>query len=351
MSIKYIKPVLGLLTLATAGGFLLIWFGVFNVAATDKHWGITRTFLEWVRERSINSNMEQLKAPDLTDEKLIAGGAPNYQAMCVQCHLAPGIKTSEFYQGLNPKPPVFYKGETHDRDPVAAFWIIKNGIKMTGMASWGQSHSDKQIWELIAFINAMPGMGPIAYKKMVGDGEHTHKGSTGAAGHHATSQKSVTQKPANTTKGHHSTGQKATNTTQNHHATNKENKATSTNNQASDDHHAKQATGKTITPETKNQGSNNTTLSGKNKMVDHHGNTINTRTTNIPATRTDNRDANTASANNDQGHQHSNTTNQHHKDNNNNHAIQYHHNYNHDSGHYSNHDNTGHTNNGHSYHN
>ncbi|NOY67121.1 MAG: hypothetical protein GXP13_06905 [Gammaproteobacteria bacterium] len=192
-----IKILLGFIVVAITSGFLFFWFGMFNVAATDKHWGITTSFLEWVRERSISSNIKDknLKIPDLDSEILIARGAPNYQAMCAQCHLAPGVKTSEFYEGLNPPPPVFHRGVTGKREPVAAFWIINNGIKMTGMASWGNSHTDSQIWEMIAFIKAMPKMNADTYKKLVGDGQHSHKGGGGhggaekqiqASGHHST---------------------------------------------------------------------------------------------------------------------------------------------------------------------
>jgi len=191
-----IKTILGLITATAISGFLFFWFGMFNVAATDKHWAITTAFLEWVRERSISSNIEDLKVPNLTDEKLIASGAPNYAAMCEQCHLSPGMATSEFYEGLNPQPPVFHKGETHDRNPVAAFWIISNGIKMTGMASWGSSHTKDQIWAMISFINVMPGMTAEAYKKLVGDGEHSHSG--GGDDHDE-----GTKKPALISIGHH----------------------------------------------------------------------------------------------------------------------------------------------------
>jgi len=200
------------LTIATAG-FIFIWFGMFNVAANVKHWGITTTFLEWVRERSISSNVEDLAVPDISDKQLIAKGAGNYGAMCAQCHLAPGIKSSEMYKGLNPQPPAFHKGKIEKRDPKSTYWIINNGIKMTGMSAWGEFHTDQQIWELVAFVNALPEMNADTYKSLVGDGKHAHAGggddhgtnkpaqAKGAEGHHTPAASYAPVAPKQSTNG------------------------------------------------------------------------------------------------------------------------------------------------------
>jgi len=173
-----IKKIITLAVIAALAGISFIWFGVFNVAANDKHWGITTEFLEIVRNRSINSRAGDITAPaNLKDESRVERGTANYDAMCAQCHLAPGLKTSELFEGLNPKPPILYK-DTHIEDMPAAntFWVIKNGIKMTGMPAWGIYNSDEQIWDLIATISAMKEMSPEKYKALVASGKHTHKG-------------------------------------------------------------------------------------------------------------------------------------------------------------------------------
>ena len=249
---RKLKTAIAVVSTIVMVGFLFVWFGMFNVAATDKHWAITTAFLELVRDRSISSNAEEKQVPDLSQAELIASGAPNYQAMCAQCHLSPGVKTSEFYQGLNPQPPVFHNGEATGRDPVAAFWIISNGIKMTGMASWGNSHTDLQIWEMIAFINELPNMDAEVYKKMVGEGQHTHK--DGAPGHAESSTP-------------------GTNTGDHHAGTNKEEAGKPA------DHHGKKAlNGENNVEGSVVQGNIADPMSNQNQSVgqtvDHHGNSV-----------------------------------------------------------------------------
>lgn len=170
-----IKKVLSLAVVAVIAGFMFVWFGVFNVSASDKHWAITNTFLEIVRDRSISARAETMHVPDLTDVTRIKRGAANYDAMCAQCHLAPGVDSSELYEGLNPKPPVLYKHEHFAEEPNETFWVIKNGIKMTGMPGWGLNNSDEQIWDMIALVSALDKMSAMQYQALVESGQHTHK--------------------------------------------------------------------------------------------------------------------------------------------------------------------------------
>ena len=64
--------------------------------------------------------------------------------MCVVCHGAPGKEPSYIRQGLRPEPPNL--AESSKRwGGAELFWIIKNGIKMTGMPAFGPTHQDEEI--------------------------------------------------------------------------------------------------------------------------------------------------------------------------------------------------------------
>ena len=68
-------------------------------------------------------------------------------------------------KGLNPEP--LYLADTVGHWTSAQlFWIIKNGIKMTGMASYGAVHEDEEIWNLVAFVQRLPKMTPEQYSQM-----------------------------------------------------------------------------------------------------------------------------------------------------------------------------------------
>jgi hypothetical protein len=92
--------------------------------------------------------------------------------MCVACHLAPGLATSELSVGLYPAPPDLSRETV---DPAEAFWIIKHGIKATGMPAWGKSMADEYIWNLTAFVVKLPDLDQTQYRTLVAESSgHSH---------------------------------------------------------------------------------------------------------------------------------------------------------------------------------
>ncbi len=169
----------GLLVLVAVGTSAFIWSGAYNIAADDPHWPWTERLLETVRDRSIEARLSGIAVPKLDDESLIRTGAGNYDAMCAGCHLEPGEDHTELGTGLYPAPPDL--GRDRIDDPAEAFWVIKHGIKMSGMPAWGKSMDDDSIWGMVAFLQKLPGISADQYHEQVEASEgHTH----GAADDH-----------------------------------------------------------------------------------------------------------------------------------------------------------------------
>lgn len=158
---------------AIAGG---AYFGLVNVGADDPHFPAVHAFLAMARDRSIEVRARDIEVPNLKDEALIRIGAGNYNAMCIGCHLAPGVEKTELSQALYPAPPNLTKIGVSG-GPAAAFWTIKHGIKATGMPAWGKSMGDQYIWGIVAFLDQLPEMNAQQYKAMVASsGGHQHGG-------------------------------------------------------------------------------------------------------------------------------------------------------------------------------
>jgi cytochrome c553 len=158
---KYLVTVLLLGLLAIIG---FVGAGWYNVGADSPHWKSTYAVLQFARERSIAHHASDLTVPsNLGDETVILKGAGQYAAMCTGCHLQPGLKDSEIRPGLYPQPPNLSQLRV---DPKAAFWVIKHGIKMSAMPAWGKSLDDAAIWDIVAFLQRMPGMTPEAYLQL-----------------------------------------------------------------------------------------------------------------------------------------------------------------------------------------
>jgi mono/diheme cytochrome c family protein len=158
---------------APVAAFAYFISGSYNVAADEAHWAVTSGLLEEVRERSIKTRASGIPVPDLTSEESIATGASHYAEMCVECHLAPGVADTELRRGLNPEPPELTL--MHELDPAEAFWVIKHGVKMSGMPAWGRTHDDETIWAMVAFLQRLPGLSADEFEGIAtAGGDHDH---------------------------------------------------------------------------------------------------------------------------------------------------------------------------------
>lgn len=161
---RVIKTFFVTLLLVAIAAVVLIYSGIYNVAADNPDNKLERWVLHTVRERSIESQSKSVQAPALDDPAMIAEGAEHYDNMCVMCHLAPGLENTKMRQGLNPRPPNLAR-RAHG-DPGENFWIVKHGIKMTGMPAWGATHDDQELWNIVAFLRRMPDLTPAEYQAM-----------------------------------------------------------------------------------------------------------------------------------------------------------------------------------------
>ena len=164
---------LGLVILVIGGLALFVYEGMYDVAADTPHFPLVRRLLETIRDRSVAVRAEDITPPgDLGDPKRIAAGAGLYSEMCSGCHLAPGMDRTEISQGLYPRAPELSRGT--DLSPQEQFWIIKHGIKMTGMAAWGVTHSDTLIWNMVAFLRKLPSLSDQDYREATKNGPEDH---------------------------------------------------------------------------------------------------------------------------------------------------------------------------------
>ncbi|HJU27327.1 MAG TPA: c-type cytochrome [Rhodanobacteraceae bacterium] len=153
-------------------GAIFIWSGAYDVAADTQHWPATRYLVGALREHSIAQRSHGVAVPNLDNAAMVKEGAEHYAEMCSGCHLAPGMDDSEIRHGLNPRPPNLTRFAP---DPAEAFWIIKHGIRMTGMPAWGPTHDDNKIWAMVAYLQKQPKMGADEYRQLTADAAHEHE--------------------------------------------------------------------------------------------------------------------------------------------------------------------------------
>jgi len=163
-----IATVAAVVIITLLGGSVFIFSGAYNVAASNKDSAVMHWLLETTREASVERRAESVIVPPeniLTSPETIRIGFEHYKEMCIVCHGAPGVEPGEARAGLNPKPPLLAKRQ-NDMSNQETFWVIKHGIKMTGMPAWGATHDDDKIWAIVAFVNKLPQLSTAEYQAM-----------------------------------------------------------------------------------------------------------------------------------------------------------------------------------------
>ena len=86
---------------------------------------------------------------------------------CTSCHGGPGVEWAKFSEGMHPDPPDLK--EVADEEPRIIFWVIKNGINMTGMPSFSKiGAQDNEIWQITAFVKKFGSVKPEDFKAWAG---------------------------------------------------------------------------------------------------------------------------------------------------------------------------------------
>lgn len=114
-----------------------------------------RGFLDWWGNTNL-INSFRWYAPDekIPSTASVSQGQYHYKEMCLRCHGAPGVAPKSWSQNMLPEPPPVWNS-TKTWEDGEIFYVVKNGIKMTGMPTWKKSHTDKEIWSMVAFIREM----------------------------------------------------------------------------------------------------------------------------------------------------------------------------------------------------
>jgi mono/diheme cytochrome c family protein len=149
---------IGLLAIVAAIAAAVFFFGgYYSVAATEADPKLVDWTLARVRQASISHYATDASPVALDDPAVVREGARAYSERgCVTCHGAPGVGWAKFSEGMRPYPPNL-KELANQREPQQLFWVIKHGIKLTGMPGFGLIEvPDREIWTIAAFVKRLP---------------------------------------------------------------------------------------------------------------------------------------------------------------------------------------------------
>lgn len=162
-----LRIALALAVIAGLAGAGFAALGAYNIAASTGHWAITERLLRFGLWRSV-----AVRAPDeapmpLKDSDLIRLGAGHFEQGCATCHGAPGRTADPVTRTMLPAPPPLHR-EMLEWSDGELFFIVRHGIKYTGMPAWPVEDRDDEVWSVVAFLRALPDLTPDHYATLAG---------------------------------------------------------------------------------------------------------------------------------------------------------------------------------------
>lgn len=148
------------------GGFLVAASGIMPIKASSGHWAITAWFLSFSMERSVATHSFPIEPPPLDEPLLILKGAGHYETGCRPCHGSPTLHHPRIPQAMTPHPP--YLPETiPEWESEELFYIVKHGVKFTGMPAWPTQKRDDEVWAVVAFLREFPELSADEYQRLI----------------------------------------------------------------------------------------------------------------------------------------------------------------------------------------
>ena len=146
-------------------GFLVAWSGVIHVGASTGHAAITDWFLHWAMRNAVRTYAALTVDTPAADPEGLISAAGHFAGHCAVCHGAPGERPSPQMQAATPHAPDLAITAASYSD-AQLFWIVKHGVKFTGMPAWPALERDDEVRRMTAFVRSLPDMTAPEYRAL-----------------------------------------------------------------------------------------------------------------------------------------------------------------------------------------
>jgi len=148
-------------------GFVIVFAtGSYNVSALSSPSKFEKSVATFTLDRSVAKRAPSTHNPFGATPETLRSGRAHYRENCVTCHGAPGVEESEAGMGLNPPAPDLTLPAIQRMSDGELFWVISNGIRMTGMPAFSLTHKPDEIWKIVAFVRHLPELNDAEQKEL-----------------------------------------------------------------------------------------------------------------------------------------------------------------------------------------
>jgi len=166
---KRSKIGLVIVLLAVASAATAVWLLLqHGFSARDQPTAIEAFVARRLRYLATPRSAREEKNPVPATLEVLAEARAHFADHCASCHGNDGGGQTEIGKNLYPKAPDMRQADTQSLSDGELFYIIHNGIRLTGMPAWGESSPEEDLdsWKLVHFIRHLPEIKPEEIEEM-----------------------------------------------------------------------------------------------------------------------------------------------------------------------------------------
>src|ERR1700694_1675204 len=148
---------------AAAFGWVTIRRGF---SARDNPSALEAYLARTARKLSIPATERDAKNPFAPTAEVLSEARAHFADHCATCHSNDGSGKTQIGQNLYPKAPDMRLPDTQNLRDGEIYYVIHNGIRLTGMPAWGTEEKDEDSWKLVLFIRHLPQLTPAEQHEM-----------------------------------------------------------------------------------------------------------------------------------------------------------------------------------------
>ncbi len=149
---------IALAVMLIGGGLIFLKTGANGFSARAQPSVLESFAARQARAMALPAGARERANPVADSSEVLMDARTHWADHCAACHSNNGSGNAEMGKHMYPPAPDMRQANTQDLTDGELFYIIQNGIRLTGMPSWGSgtAHDEQDSWKLVRLIRHLP---------------------------------------------------------------------------------------------------------------------------------------------------------------------------------------------------
>ena len=143
-----------------------IFLRTHKFSAKEQPSWLEKTFAQHARNIAVPRDAKALTNPRTATDEIMTEAREHWTEHCSICHGIDGRGDTIIGGRMYPPTPNMNEGQTQQKSDGELFYIVSNGVRLTGMPAWEGEDNPEEIWDLVSFIRHLPQLTPEELRRM-----------------------------------------------------------------------------------------------------------------------------------------------------------------------------------------